>query len=86
MQEKSQLMHLQRTNYDGKFAAHTTMIKHGTGFPSDSNSDNNSNSDNKGCHRPCGDWNFSVRSSVGNRGNDSLMEQYSVKMMAIVCV
>ncbi|GAU12678.1 hypothetical protein TSUD_121700 [Trifolium subterraneum] len=76
-QEPNQSLNLQRTDYDGQYAANTTMMEHETGFPYDSNSDN------EGCH----DLNVigrgvtgtsQVGSSVGNRGSDSLMVQYSV--------
>ncbi|WJX31002.1 hypothetical protein P8452_19485 [Trifolium repens] len=76
-QEQNQSLHLERTDYDGQYATNTTMTEHETGFPYDSNSDN------EGCH----DLNVighgvtgtsQISSSVGNRGSDSLMVQYSV--------
>jgi hypothetical protein len=76
-QEQNQSLHLERTDHDGQYAANTTITEHETGFPYDSNSDN------EGCH----DLNVigrgvtgtsQISSSVGNRGSDSLMVQYSV--------
>ncbi|KAI5410360.1 hypothetical protein KIW84_055747 [Lathyrus oleraceus] len=86
-QEKNQSMYLQRPDYDRQFASDTTMIEHETGFPSDSNSDNDSNSDDEGRHNlnviGRGVTGTSqISSSVGNRGSDSLMEQYSVAKYA----
>ncbi|KAH1211125.1 Polyadenylate-binding protein 2 [Glycine max] len=76
-QEQHHLFHSQRTEYNGGYAANTTMAGHETGYPSDSNSDNEGFNDiNVMDHRVSGASQISP--SVGNRGNDSLMVQYSV--------
>jgi len=80
-QEQNQSLYLQRTDYNGQYAANTTMVERETVFLSDSNSDN------EGCH----DVNVigrgvtgtsEISSSVGNKGSDSLMMQYSVAKKA----
>ncbi|KAK7401514.1 hypothetical protein VNO78_13059 [Psophocarpus tetragonolobus] len=77
--EQNLLSYSQRTDYNGQYAANTSMMEHETGYPSDTNS----NSDNEGFddvhvlnRRVSGA--SQIIPSVGNRGNDSLMVQYSV--------
>lgn len=75
--EQNQSLYLQRTDYNGQNAANTTMMEHESGFPSDSTSDNEGFHDvNAMGRRMTGT--SQISSSVGNRGNDSLMVQYSV--------
>ncbi|KAK7323516.1 hypothetical protein VNO77_26993 [Canavalia gladiata] len=76
-QEQNQSFYFQRTDYDGQYDANTTMIEHETGFPSDSNSDNEGFGDVNVMDRGVTGAS-QIGSSVGNRGNDSLMVQYSV--------
>lgn len=80
-QEQNQSLYLQRTDYNGQYAANTTMVERETVFLSDSNSDNEG----------CNDVNVigrgvtgtsEISSSVGNKGSDSLMVQYSVAKKA----
>ncbi|XP_027340244.1 uncharacterized protein LOC113853804 isoform X2 [Abrus precatorius] len=76
-QEPNQSFYLQTDDYNGQYAANTTIMENETGFPSDSNSDNEGFGDvNVVDHRMTGA--SQISSSVGNRGNDSLMVQYSV--------
>ncbi|TKY49566.1 Polyadenylate-binding protein 2 [Spatholobus suberectus] len=76
-QEQNHVFYSQRTDYNGQYAANTTMMGHETGYPSDSNSDNEGfDAINVVDRRVSGASQISP--SVGNRGNDSLMVQYSV--------
>lgn len=76
-QEQNHLYYSERTDYNGQYAANTTMMGHETGYHSDSNSDNEGFDDiNVMDRRVSGTSQISP--SVGNRGNDSLMVQYSV--------
>ncbi|OIW07970.1 hypothetical protein TanjilG_20071 [Lupinus angustifolius] len=76
-QEQSKSLYLNKTNYDDPYAENMTMLEHESGYPFDSNSDN------EGCenmnvtsHGVTGASHFGT--SAGNRGDDSLMVQYSV--------
>ncbi|XP_019453421.1 PREDICTED: uncharacterized protein LOC109354999 [Lupinus angustifolius] len=73
-QEQSQSLYLKRTDYDGP---NMTMLEHASDYPFDSNSDNEGFDDMNVMGRGVtGASQFG--SSSGNRGNDSLMIQYSV--------
>ena len=76
-QEQNQSLHLQRTDYERQYAANTISMEHETGFPSDSNSDNEESRDLNVIDRGMTETS-KIRSSVGNRGSDSLLMQYSV--------
>ncbi|RDX66594.1 Polyadenylate-binding protein 2, partial [Mucuna pruriens] len=76
-QEQNHIFYSQRTDYNGQYAANTTMMGHETGYPSDSNSDNEGFDDINVMDRRMSGAS-QIRPSVGNRGNDSLMVQYSV--------
>ncbi|CAL0303445.1 unnamed protein product [Lupinus luteus] len=76
-QEQSKSLYLQNTDYDDPYAENMTMLEHETGYSFDSNSVN------EGCvnmnvmsHGVTGASQFGT--SAGNRGDDSLMVQYSV--------
>ncbi|KAL2330838.1 hypothetical protein Fmac_018419 [Flemingia macrophylla] len=74
-QEQNHLFYPQRTDYNGQYAANTTMMGHETGYPSDSNSDNEELDDiNVTDHRVSGASQISP--SIGNRGNG--LQMYSV--------
>ncbi|KAL6561004.1 hypothetical protein OROGR_003794 [Orobanche gracilis] len=74
---QNQEHYVQKTDCNGQYAASMTTMEHETGFPSDPTSDNEGLDvvDAMG-HRVTGA--SQVRSSGGNRGDDSLMVQYSV--------
>ncbi|KAK7271589.1 hypothetical protein RJT34_27621 [Clitoria ternatea] len=76
-QEQNQSFYLQRTDYNGQYAANTTIMGNETGFPSDSNSDNEGFDDINVMDRRV-PGSSQISSAVGNRGDDSLMVQYSV--------
>ncbi|KAE9617304.1 hypothetical protein Lal_00034878 [Lupinus albus] len=76
-QEQSKSLYLQKTDYDDPYGEDMTLLEHESGYPFDSNSDN------EGCdnmnvmtHGVTGASQFGT--SAGNRGDDSLMVQYSV--------
>ncbi|XP_020208664.1 uncharacterized protein LOC109793602 isoform X2 [Cajanus cajan] len=74
-EEQNHLFYPQRTDYNGQYAANTTMMGDETGYPSDSISDNEELDDiNVMDCRVSGAPQISP--SVGNRGNDLLM--YSI--------
>ncbi|XP_061344166.1 nucleolin 1-like isoform X2 [Gastrolobium bilobum] len=75
-QEQNQSLYLQKTDYNGQYAANTTMVEHETGFASDSTSDNEEFDDINVMGRGATGASH-ISSCVENRGNDSLMVQYS---------
>lgn len=77
-QEQSQLLYLQRTDYDGLYAANMATLEHETDFPFDSDSDSEGFDDvNVMGHRVTGASQFG--SSGGKRGDDDpLLPQSSV--------
>ncbi|KAH1051371.1 hypothetical protein GLYMA_08G153100v4 [Glycine max] len=76
-QEQHHLFRSQKTEYNGQYAANMTMMGHETGYPSDSNSDNEGFDDINVMDRRVSGAS-QICPSAGNRGNDSLMVQYSV--------
>lgn len=81
--EQNQSLYLERTDYNRQYKANTTTttMEHETGFPSDFNSDNEGfHGVNAVDRRVTGTSQTSA--SVGNRGDDLLMVQYSVAKTA----
>ncbi|XP_004499869.1 uncharacterized protein [Cicer arietinum] len=76
-QEQNQSLYLQRTDYDGQYVENTAMMEHETDFCSDSNSDNDECHDVNVIGRGVTGTSL-ISSSIGYRGSDSQMMQYSV--------
>ncbi|ESW21041.1 hypothetical protein PHAVU_005G036300 [Phaseolus vulgaris] len=77
-QEQNHLLCAQGTDYNGQYAANTTMLGHETGYPSDLNSSDNEGYDDINTMGRRVSGSSQISPSVGNRGNDSLMMQYSL--------
>ncbi|KAF7824527.1 Embryonic polyadenylate-binding protein 2 [Senna tora] len=76
-QEQNQSLYLQSTDYSGQYDANDTMLEHEADYSYDSTSDNEGFDDvNVMGHGVTGA--SQMGSSGGNRGDDSLMVQYSV--------
>ncbi|XP_014502047.1 uncharacterized protein LOC106762573 [Vigna radiata var. radiata] len=77
-QEQNHLLRPQGTDYNGQYAANTPMLGHETGYPSDSNSSDNEGFDDINTMGRRVSGASQISPSVGSRGNDSLMMQYSL--------
>ncbi|XP_047156587.1 uncharacterized protein LOC124827557 [Vigna umbellata] len=77
-QEQNHLLRSQGTDYNGQYAANTPMLGHETGYPSDSNSSDNEGFDDINTMGRRVSGASQISPSVGSRGNDSLMMQYSL--------
>lgn len=77
-QEQNHLFSSHGTDYNGQYAANTPMLGHETGYPSDSNSSDNEVYDDINTMGRRMSGTSQISPSVGSRGNDSVMMQYSL--------